>query len=97
MLRGKRERDCKSDASLDRDCSALGRKFARVALVKELYVAFNPLHIGLLGAGRVLQDPDARPHLVQQARGRWFSWCLAESGDVSDCFHGFIGLITEYV
>ena len=88
--------------SLDRQMSqkplnVLRRKLPRMTLVKETYVAFNPIHVGLLGADRVVQDPDARPHLVEQARGRWFSGCLAESGDVSDCFHGFIGLITEYV
>ena len=47
-----------------------------MTLVKEAYVAFNPVHISLLGADRVVQDPDARTDLVQQAQRRWCGRCL---------------------
>ena len=45
-------------------------KLARVALVKVPDVAFNPIHIRLLGAYRIVLDPDAGTDLVEQARSQ---------------------------
>ena len=73
------------------------RKLARMTLVKEPNVAFNPIRIRLLGADRVVQHPDARTHLVQQAWRRGCGRCLIGCGDAGDGFHGFFGLITIYV
>jgi hypothetical protein len=41
----------------------------RVSLVMEVDIAFNPIHIALLGADRIVLHPQLVAHLVKQFWG----------------------------
>ena len=61
------------------------------ALAKVFDVAFNPVDIGLFGAQRIVQHPDARANLVEKARCRRGGGGGRNSANVCDGIHGNLG------
>ena len=63
---------------------------SRVLLAKINDVTFNPINLGLPGAQRVMLDPDAVTHLIQQTARAW-GRSRGNRSRRRDGFHGIFG------